>query len=290
MEDKKQIYLTCRDYTVSREEFNLLYDKDLDMLVTSPQPKPDQLGSYYESEDYISHTDSQKTFTDKIYQWVKNYTLQQKVKLINSFRTSGKELLDIGCGTGDFLKVSQESGWKVSGAEPNEKARSLAYDKLKLSDKKNFFLESDINFYLKKGVQFDVISMWHVLEHVPDPEEYISHLKQLLKNDGVLIVAVPNFRSFDAEHYGKFWAAYDVPRHLWHFSKTSIKKIFLKKELKLVKILPMKFDSFYVSMLSEKYKNNRGNLLSAFRTGLISNLKAKKNFEYSSLIYLLKHA
>ena len=292
MENKREKYLTCKDHTVSQEDFDLLYDKDLDMLITSPQPEPDQLGAYYESDAYISHTDSKSSFTDKLYQWVKNYTLKQKVKLINSFKTQDKELLDIGCGTGDFLKVAQQSGWKVSGAEPNKKARKLAYEKLKQTsgDHNDFNLEKDIQFYLEKGLIFDVISMWHVLEHVPNPEEYISDLKKLLKPQGVLIIAVPNFKSYDAKYYKQFWAAYDVPRHLWHFSQRSISLLFSKQKMKVVKTLPMKFDSFYVSMLSEKYKNQKGNLLSAFKTGLLSNLKAKKDFEYSSLIYLIKHS
>ncbi|RUA06656.1 MAG: methyltransferase [Flavobacteriia bacterium] len=291
MENKKEKYLTCKDHTVSQEYFDLLYDKDLDMLITSPQPELDQLGAYYESDAYISHTDSKSSFTDKLYQWVKNYTLKQKVKLIDSFKTQDKELLDIGCGTGDFLKVAQQSGWKVSGAEPNKKARQLAYEKLKQTsgDQNDFDLEKDIQFYLEKGLSFDVISMWHVLEHVPNPEQYISELKKLLKPEGVLIIAVPNFKSYDANYYKRFWAAYDVPRHLWHFSQRSISLLFSKQKMKVVKTLPMKFDSFYVSMLSEKYKNQKGNLLSAFKTGLLSNLKAKSNFEYSSLIYLIKH-
>lgn len=291
MESEKPKYLTCKDHTVSQENFDLLYDKDLDMLITSPQPQPDQLGSYYESEAYISHTDSKNSFTDKLYQWVKNYTLKQKVKLINSFKTKDKELLDMGCGTGDFLKVCQQSGWKVNGAEPNKKARQLAFKKLqRISGSQNAFnLEKDIQFYLKKGFSFDVISMWHVLEHVPNPEAYISDLKKLLKPEGVLIIAVPNYKSYDAKYYKEFWAAYDVPRHLWHFSQQSVGLLFSKQKMKVVKTLPMKFDSFYVSMLSEKYKNQKGNLLSAFKTGLISNLKAEKDFEYSSLIYLIKH-
>jgi len=292
MEDKKRIYLRCKDHTVSQEEFDLLYDEELDMLITSPQPKPGQLGSYYESEEYISHTDSQRSFTDKLYQWVKTYTLKQKLRLINSFDTTDKMLLDIGCGTGDFLKVCQRSGWKVNGVEPNKKARKIAFEKLKnnSADKINFNLESDISFYLDKEIRFDVISMWHVLEHVPDLKSYISNLKKLLKPGGVLIIAVPNFKSYDAKYYKQFWAAFDVPRHLWHFSQKSIRLLFSKQKMKVVKIMPMKFDSFYVSMLSEKYKNDQGNLFTAFKTGLTSNFKAKKNFEYSSLIYLIKHA
>ncbi len=287
---KKNIYLTCKDHTVSGEVFDLLYDKDLDMLITHPQPEPDQLSRYYESEDYISHTDSKSSFTDRLYQWVKNYTLKQKVKLIDSFHTKDKNILDIGCGTGDFLNTCLKSGWKVNGVEPNAKANALAFEKLitTASNPADFLLKKDLGFYLDHSLKFDVISLWHVLEHVPNLDIYINNLKKLMKKNAVLIIAVPNYKSYDAIYYGKFWAAYDVPRHLWHFSKNSIELLFGKYGFTTERILPMKFDSFYVSMLSEKYKNGKANLPAAFKTGLMSNFKARGNREYSSLIYLLK--
>ena len=131
--------------------------------------------------------------------------------------------------------------------------------------------------------------MWHVLEHVPNLEEYLVALKRLLKPTGTILIAVPNFKSFDANYYGRFWAAYDVPRHIWHFSKVTIKKLFSEKEMNLVKVLPMKFDSFYVSLLSEKYKTGKMNFIKAFFVGLKSNLCAKKSKEYSSHIYVIKN-
>ncbi|MCD8443475.1 class I SAM-dependent methyltransferase [Tenacibaculum finnmarkense] len=284
METTKELYknltplLNCIDYTVSDESYEVMYNKKYDMLVTSPVPV--NLENYYVSEAYISHTDSKKTLFDKAYQLVKNHTLKQKLKLINSFKSEEKTILDIGAGTGDFLKVCKENNWKVSGVEPSEKARSFA-------SKKNIELQEDISNY--KGKQFDVISLWHVLEHIPNLIEYTNQLKKLLKPNGVLIIAVPNYKSYDAKKYKEFWAAYDVPRHLWHFSQTAIKKIFATTNMKVVKILPMKFDAFYVSLLSEKYKNNTSKPISAFFTGLTSNIKAKKSGEYSSLIYLIKN-
>ena len=280
-------YLTCKDYTVSNKKFDLLYDRKLEMLETFPQPKPEELSDYYESDDYISHTDSKETVVDKLYQIVKKLALSNKLKLINSFKTADKNLLDVGCGTGDFLLICKNNGWKVTGVEPNAKAKIAAENKLNgISDSEIY---SEIN-QLKSEVQFDVITLWHVLEHVPNLEAYISTLKKLLKSEGVLIVAVPNFKSYDAHHYKQFWAAFDVPRHLWHFSKKSIQLLFEKQEMNIVKILPMWFDSFYVSLLSEKYKNGKGNFLKAFYVGFISNIKAIETKEHSSLIYLLKNA
>ncbi|WBX73693.1 class I SAM-dependent methyltransferase [Tenacibaculum pacificus] len=284
METTKELYknltplLNCIDHTVSDESYEVMYNKKYDMLVTSPVPQ--NLENYYVSDAYISHTDSKKSVFDKVYQVVKNHTLKQKLKLINSFKSEEKTILDVGAGTGDFLKVCKENNWKVSGVEPSEKARNFA-------SKKNIELQEDISDY--KGEQFDVISLWHVLEHIPNLIEYINQLKKLLKPNGVLIIAVPNYKSYDAKKYKEFWAAYDVPRHLWHFSKISICKLFADIDMKVIKILPMKFDAFYVSLLSEKYKNNTSKPISAFFTGLTSNIKANKNGEYSSLIFLIKN-
>ncbi len=275
-------YLNCMDYTVSNIEFSILIDPKTNLLVTSPRPKDEDLGAYYESEDYISHSDGGKSLFDRLYQLVRNYTLKQKIKLIDSFDTSEKTVLDIGAGTGDFLVACQKQGWKVEGVEPSVKANEIASSKLPSN------LKKDIGEF--DGQQYDVITMWHVLEHVPNLTTYISQLKRLLKPDGTLIVAVPNHQSFDAEHYGRFWAAYDVPRHLWHFSQKSIEKLFAKEKMKVVNKLPMKFDSFYVSLLSEKYRHGKMNPLKAFYIGLRSNLEARRTNQYSSLIYIIKNA
>ncbi|HEY9169160.1 MAG TPA: class I SAM-dependent methyltransferase [Lutibacter sp.] len=285
MNSEKAHYLTCKDYTVSSKNFDLLYHPSLEMLETFPQPKAEELSEYYESDDYISHTDSKETAVEKLYQIVKKYALTNKLKLINSFKTTDKNLLDIGCGTGDFLLICKNDGWKITGVEPNAKAKITAEKKLRNEEASEIYAE--IN-QLKIDSQFDVITLWHVLEHVPNLEIYILALKKLLKPNGILIVAVPNFKSYDANYYKQFWAAFDVPRHLWHFSKKSIQLLFAKQEMKVVKILPMWFDSFYVSLLSEKYKNGKGNFFKAFYIGLISNIKAMSSKEHSSLIYILK--
>jgi len=283
MNPEKEIFIKTKDFSVSNEEFELLYNSSFDMLETFPQPEENKLGSYYESENYISHTDARKTLLDQLYQLVKKFTITRKVRRLKSFELAGNSLLDIGCGTGDFLEAAKKKGWNVAGVEPNMKARQLAIGKLK-SDKERIFTaitELDNNSY-------DVISLWHVLEHVPNLEDYVYQLKKLLKPNGVLIIAVPNFKSFDAIYYKEYWAAYDVPRHLWHFSRKSIKHLFEKGDLKLLKTAPMIFDAFYVSMLSEKYKTGKTNYFKAFYIGLLSNFKAWSTKEHSSHIYILK--
>lgn len=286
MNYQNQPYVTCEDYTVSNKKFDLMYNAEFKMLETFPKPKGRELAEFYESSAYISHTDAKKSVVDKVYQLVKKYALQNKLKLINSFQTTEKKLLDVGCGTGDFLLTCKTNGWNVVGVEPNKNAQELAVSKL--NKNKNTEIVSDINEVTSQ--QFDVITLWHVLEHVPDLEIYILKLKTLLKPNGVLVIAVPNYKSYDAMHYKQFWAAFDVPRHLWHFSKKSIQLLFTNYKMKVTKIIPMKFDSFYVSLLSEKYKTGNSNYLSAFYIGLLSNFKAMRSKEYSSLIYLIKNS
>lgn len=276
----KKHFLTVKDYSISKETFDLYYDETLDMLITHPQPSLENLGKYYESEDYISHTDNKRSLFEKLYHFIKSIALKNKLNLINSLQHNKGRILDIGAGTGDFLSVAKNDGWKTIGAEPSDRAKTIA------KNKGISFVEETSEL---ENHSFDVISMWHVLEHVPDLDKQIKELKRLLKPTGTLIIAVPNFKSFDAKHYGKFWAAFDVPIHFWHFSKTAIKLLFEKEEMKLEKVLPMKFDSFYVSLLSEKYKSGKMNFVKAFFVGLQSNIKAKKNFEYSSHIYILKN-
>jgi len=293
-------FLECEDYTVSHKKFQLLIDEKSELLITSPRPKNENLGAYYESENYISHTDSQQSFFDKIYQLVKRYSIAKKVKLISNFVDSNsqeKTVLDIGCGTGDFLLVCQKNDYNIFGVEPNEKAKTIAEKKLNslsvlaqsrtTSVTQNIFSSIE---ELNSTQQFDIITMWHVLEHVPNLEEYISHLKKILKPKGTLLIAVPNYKSFDATFYGKFWAAFDVPRHLWHFSKKSISILFEKENMKVTKTIPMKFDSYYVSLLSEKYKTGKSNPVKAFFIGLKSNWKAIQTKEYSSHIYIVKNS
>jgi 2-polyprenyl-3-methyl-5-hydroxy-6-metoxy-1,4-benzoquinol methylase len=277
----KKHFLKVKDYSVSQESFDLYLDETLDMLITHPQPSLDVLGKYYESADYISHTDSKRSLFEKAYHFVKNIALQNKLDLINSYQPSKGLILDIGAGTGEFLSVAQKDGWKTIGVEPSDKAKAIAKSKGVSFVENTSELESN---------SCDVISMWHVLEHVPNLDEQIKELKRLLKPNGTLIVAVPNFKSFDAKHYGNFWAAYDVPIHFWHFSKKAIELLFAKENMNLQKVLPMKFDSFYVSLLSEKYKNGKMNYIKAFFIGLQSNWKAKKNMEYSSHIYIISNS
>lgn len=271
---------TVRDHSISKEDFTLIYDKTYHMYVTSPRPSFEQLPSYYESDDYISHTDGKRSFFESLYQVVKRITLSRKRKLLQKYHPTKGTVLDIGTGTGDFLEYLTRSDWEVYGTEPNTKARNLALQK-------ELEVQSEIDYY--GDTKFDIITMWHVLEHVYDLKAQLKWLKEHLKEHGTLFVAVPNFESWDAQYYKSFWAAYDVPRHLYHFSEKAIMTLFKEVQLELVKKLPMKFDAYYVGILSEKYKSGRSKFIRGCLSGWLSNHYARQTKKYSSQIYVLKH-
>ncbi|MBT8245430.1 MAG: class I SAM-dependent methyltransferase [Winogradskyella sp.] len=279
---KPQTFITLKDYSVSGEEFDLVYNQYNDILETFPQPDSEKLQEYYKSEDYISHTDTKRNLLEQVYHLIRKIALKRKLNLINSFLSNKRNLLDVGCGTGDFLKIAKENNWNVSGIEPNADARKTANTKTNNSVfDTSKLLEFEPN-------SFDVITLWHVLEHLPNLEEHIEIFNRLLKPKGHLVIAVPNYKSYDAKYYKSSWAAYDVPRHLWHFSQDGIKNLVETFSFDFQKTLPMIFDSFYVSLLSEKYKRGFMNPIKAFWIGLSSNFKAKRSGEYSSLIYIFK--
>lgn len=275
-------FLDCIDHTVSRETFSIVSCSSCKFKFTNPRPNQDMLGMYYKSENYISHSNTKKGFINSAYQLIRKYTLLKKLQLISKYFKTGN-LLDIGCGTGEFLDICKRSNWKTLGIEPDQQVREHAAKRYDL----DIFPEAKIKELPDNS--FDVITMWHVLEHVPQLNERIVDLKRIIKPNGIIIIAVPNCNSLDAKIYQEFWAAYDLPRHLYHFTPNDILQLFRKHNLTLMNILPMIFDSFYVSMLSENYKFGKSNLLRSMWNGLRSNISAIRTGKtYSSQIYLLK--
>ncbi len=276
-------FLVCKDYTVSQEKFNIVSCNSCGFKFTNPRPEDSIIGNYYKAESYVSHTNSKKGIVNKLYHIVRNYTLKKKVSLVSSFVSRGT-VLDYGCGAGMFLGACKSSGWETYGMEPDSDARKIASEQ-----GINLFSDKETMTKNIGNKTFSAITLWHVLEHVTDMPETLSFFKERLHADGVLIIAVPNHVSYDAQHYKEHWAAYDVPRHLHHFELKSMKALLETGGFKLVETKPMKFDSFYVSMLSEKYKTGSVRLISAFFAGLRSNLKAKDSASYSSTIYIFRH-
>lgn len=275
--------LSARDHTVSNESFAVYHCNHCEARFTQEIPGPENIGSYYASENYISHSDTQQGFINKLYHLVRKRTLLSKMNLVK--KETGKptgEILDIGCGTGAFLYTMKQAGWNTTGLEPDSAAR----DKAKKLYNIDALPSTEISL-LSHGL-YNAITLWHVLEHVHQLHEYVEQLKKLLAENGRLFIAVPNYLSHDANVYNENWAAYDVPRHLYHFSPKSIKTLMNLHGLQVTGIKPMWFDSFYVSMLSEQYKNGKGNILRAFITGFISNIKSIVDKEKcSSVIYII---
>ena len=274
----------CKDYSVSGESFDIHVCGRCGFASTEPQPSPEVIGNYYASDAYVSHSDTRKGIVNKLYHLVRMKSVADKAGIVARLLPEGGELADIGCGTGYFLAACARRGWRIEGAEPDDAARLLAEGRI---GKPVFRSSVEAE---RAGRRFDVVTLWHVFEHLHDPNASIAQLKRLLKPGGVLILALPDRLSADAIHYGEHWAAYDVPRHLSHFTPVSLRLLAEKHGFKLEKTIPMKFDAYYVSMLSEGLKGAGGTR--AFINGLIrgaqSNRKAARNGNYSSLIYVLR--
>ena len=274
--------LSAKDYTVSGEEFEIWECKNCTLRFTQNIPEQENIGPYYQSENYISHSDTKKGLVNNLYHTIRKRTLLQKKNLIEtSTKKSAGNILDLGAGTGAFLNTLKNAGWNALGLEPDVTARDKA------SELYGIYLKESHELFSLTTESFDAITLWHVLEHVHQLHDYIKKFEELLKKDGKLFIAVPNYTSEDAKMYGKFWAAYDVPRHLYHFSPKAMESLLNAHGLKLEKIKPMWYDSVYVSMLSEKYKTGKSHPARAFINGMTSNLNTVFNkAKCSSLIYI----
>ncbi len=275
-------YLQLDDYFLTRESFKITKCKSCGLLSTVPRPPANLIGRYYDSPEYISHSTQKRSLKDRVYEIIRKRTLNSKISILNKY-SNGNKLLDIGCATGVFLNFCKSKGYSVQGIEPDEKCRTYARNQF------NIEVNDIDSLKTLPAKSFDIITMWHVLEHVDDLNERMTLIKNLLADDGVLIIALPNPSSYDAKYYGKYWAAYDVPRHLYHFTKDAFEKLCNVFSFKIINILPMVYDSFYISMLSEKYKKGKTSLINSFLVGLKSNFKARNCTNHSSLIYIIKN-
>lgn len=273
-------FLDSRDHFLSKEPFSIVRCSSCGFRFTNPRPDNEELSEYYKSEEYISHSNTNKGLSARLYKLVRNFTLGLKERLITRYVSRGT-ILDYGCGTGHFLSYCKSKGWHTTGFEPDSGASDLARNQgITVYSK-----ESDL---INSEAKYNVISLWHVLEHLAELKETIQYLKGKLKPKGILVIAVPNPESFDAKYYGSFWAAYDLPRHLYHFSSKDMERLFSDLGFEMVNKRGMYFDSVYVSLLSEKYKRGKQSLLLAPIIGLCSNLMALFSQEYSSNIYIFR--
>jgi 2-polyprenyl-3-methyl-5-hydroxy-6-metoxy-1,4-benzoquinol methylase len=247
------------------------------LVATHPAPPQNELPRYYQSEDYISHTGGSNSLIDVAYRWVRNRNIRWKEKVLRQY-SPGTSLLDYGCGTGEVIDYCSRNGWQVHGIEPSEKARERAQ-----------LHGIPVTAALPPNTShFSAVSLWHVLEHVPDPAQTLADLMDRLAEDGTIFIAVPNCASADAQHYGSAWAGYDVPRHLWHFRQPVMNELLNNAGLQMISTIPMQWDAFYVSMLSEKYLGHSLAPVRGLWRGWQSNQRAAGTGEYSSLLYIAK--
>lgn len=283
-EKKSTHFLQAKDYTVSQNTFDIVQCASCNLLFTNPRPEAAQAGYFYKSENYISHSNTQKGFVNKLYHAVRNITLKQKTRLIQEDQKGTKNLLDVGCGNGHFLQACQQSGWNIFGMEldPDTAARAAALTQQSIYPN----LQA-----IPKESTFDMITLWHVLEHVYDLDDYFLFFKSRINLGGKLLLALPNSKSYDANYFKEYWAAYDVPRHIYHFSPETIQSVAQKHGFKIKKQRGQIFDSFYIALLSHEYKTGNKKLVASFLIGLWSNALAYfKTGNYSSNIYIFEHA
>jgi 2-polyprenyl-3-methyl-5-hydroxy-6-metoxy-1,4-benzoquinol methylase len=275
--------LSAKDHTVTSDTFNIWQCAHCSLRFTQNVPSSHEIGRYYKSDNYISHSETNKGIINWLYLRARKFTLSLKRNfVVDKTGIKNGHLLDIGAGAGAFLHHMQQNGWKVEGLEPDDQAVQRA------SNEYGLHLKPTSQLFSFTARTFDAVTMWHVLEHVHELHAYLSHIKNICKPGGKIFIAVPNYTSYDADHYGSSWAAYDVPRHLYHFSPASMHALMKKHGCTIEQIQPMWLDSFYVSLLSEKYQTGHSNLAKGFWYGMRSNIKALSNKRRaSSIIYVI---
>lgn len=279
--ENTKLYLKLKDEFLTKESFEIHECKACGLLFTETRPDSSQIGRYYASENYLSHQENKKGFIPRLYERVKSVNLKNKWKMSTEGMAVGK-ILDIGCGVGDFLHTMESKGWETTGIEPSKEAQAIARKRMKAQ------LFSPEEIEQLQDQSFDLITMWHVLEHVEDLNNELTELKRLIKPNGRIVIALPNYKAYDAQYYKQYWGAYDVPRHLNHFNKKTITKIFNTKGLELKKTDKLVWDAYYISYLSEQYKKHHLALMRGSFRGWISNCKARCSGEWSSMVYVFE--
>jgi 2-polyprenyl-3-methyl-5-hydroxy-6-metoxy-1,4-benzoquinol methylase len=275
-------YKTCVDWLVSQQTFHIVACDRCDLRFTNPRPTADQLGKYYQSDQYISHTDRSAGLIGSLYTLIRQFTIHQKVRLVNELsRNQPRTLLDIGCGTGLFLQAVQQAGWAIDGVEPDGNARQIA-------ETRTGRTVLDDWQTLPADRQYDTITMWHVLEHIPGLRQLLGTVHDRLAPTGTFIVAVPNCAADDAIQYDAVWAAYDLPRHLYHFTPEVLEQVAAERGFTVVDRKPMPFDAFYVAMLSTQHRDGKTGYVESLLSGWRSNQRARQTGNYSSLTYILR--
>ena len=272
--EQKETHIEVVDHFLTKETFTIKKTLIKGLLKTHPAPSKNKIQLYYRSDKYISHNSTTPGVFFFIYRVIRSFNFWFKYKFVGKKELFSKTL-DFGSGDQYFMEQLQRRNHNVFGIDPlksniSKQVYGSVFDES--LDSKNF----------------SCITAWHSLEHVHDLENTITRFHKILDDNGTVIVAVPNYRSFDARLYKSFWAAYDVPRHLWHFDKKSIKKVFSNNGFSFIKSAPLLFDSYYVSLLSERYKKSIFRVFNSIVVGTVSNIIGFFTKEYSSNIFVFK--
>lgn len=284
--NKLQHQFSCKDQFATGENFEICKCLDCSFVFTQNIPNEKEIGRYYESPTYISHSDTNKGFVNRCYHLVREIMLRRKASLVNSLVDDSKtNLLDYGAGTGYFARAMQRLDWDVTAIEKSEQARQYSKDQFGFE-----MLPVEALYDCEDGC-FDVVTMWHVMEHIQNINEFWDELYRILDDNGIAVIALPNSSSYDAQTYREYWAAYDVPRHLWHFTPSTVMKFGRKHGFILERQYTMPFDGFYISMLSERYKGSKLSVLKGAWNGLLGWLASwSKKSASSSIIYVFRKA
>lgn len=275
---------SCKDHFATGEMFDIFQCNECEFVFTQNIPDEKEIAPYYSSPAYISHSNTKKGVVNKLYHIVRSIMLRRKVSLVKklTFLQNGR-IVDYGAGTGYFARAMQKKGWNVTAIEKSKQAREFS--------KEQFGFELLPEEALKdiESNTVDVVTLWHVMEHIQQIDDFWEELNRILEDTGIAIIAVPNCTSYDAENYGEHWAAYDVPRHLWHFSPSTIMRLGEKHGFILERQYPMLFDGFYISLLSEGYKGRCLKTLRGFWNGFLGLCATlDKCSASSSIIYVFR--
>ena len=277
-------YADCIDFTVSKESFILLRCPQCGVVFTSNPPKESETIRYDTLDLKLKLGDSPRGLTDKLYYYVRHRMLRKKASIVESqsYRTGGT-LLNYGAKTGYFSHYMERRGWKVTSIEKYHEERQFSLETFH----HRMYDVSEMDRLTPET--FDVITLWHVFEHCYNPNGLLNRFYRLLRPGGILLIACPNICSTDAMHYGANWAAYNVPRHLWHFNPTSLSNLLNKHGFTLMHRQKLSYDCFYISVLSEKNKNSKMPFLRGMWFGMrcwfISLARLDKS---SSLVYVFR--
>jgi len=273
------------DYKITQETFSLEKCPECTLIFTVDPPLGENIGRYYESDDYLEHSNRKNDLFSKMYSWGRDLMFGYKYGIIKKLGPKGK-ILDIGAGSGYYLNFMSKKGYEVQGIEMSERARNHA------KSEHGLHIHPDEMFHNRDFKQkFDMISLWHVMEHLYDLNKVMKRFDELLNPNGSLVIALPNYNALEVQTYKKYWNGWDVPRHLWHFSPQSIRKLVGNHGFEITSMHTMPLDPLFNTLLTNKYRkgNPLVNVLRMGTVGVASLIQGFFNVEKaSSIIYIIK--